>query len=128
MHLREWWHSNLEYGRKLVNSGLEGALSAKEEFLHGRPLAPFLSDSACKAFLPAAVGVCMAVLGSRSENGHQTATRALGFGLLGSVLGFAAGMAWCNRCLAASVVSGALKRVDIVRDERWLEKNPIDYA
>jgi hypothetical protein len=128
MHLREWSHSNLEYAWKLVNSGLEGALSGEEEFLQGSPLAPFLSDCAHKALLPAAVGACVAVLGSCLENGHQTATRTLGFGLLGSVLGFAAGMAWCNRRLAACVASGALKRVDILRDKHWLEKNPIDYA
>lgn len=128
MHLREWSHSNLEYGRKLVNSGLEGARRGEEEFLHGRPLAPFLGDSARTAFMPAAIGACVAALGCRAANGHRTATRAVAFGLLGSVVGFAAGMAWCTRRLTSSVATGARKRVEAVRDEHWLEANPIDYA
>jgi hypothetical protein len=30
--------------------------------------------------------------------------------------------------LAASVAFGALRNIDRVRDEHWLERHPIDYA
>jgi hypothetical protein len=128
MHVREWSHSNLEYGRKLVSSGLQGARKAEQEFLHGKPLGPVLSDSACTALIPAAIGACVAALGCRSANGHRSATRAVAFSVLGSVVGFAAGMAWGTRRLTSSVAAGARTRVEAVRDEHWLEANPIDYA
>jgi len=54
--------------------------------------------------------------------------RILGFGFLGSLIGFASGLAWESRDLTASIAGNALKNIDKVRDERWLEKNPIDYA
>jgi hypothetical protein len=54
--------------------------------------------------------------------------RVLAFGLLGGAIGLGAGLVWENRCLAASVAGGALRNIDRVRDEHWLEKNPIDYA
>jgi len=52
----------------------------------------------------------------------------LAFGLLGSAIGFGAGIAWQDRRLAASVARGALRNIGRVRDEHWLEGHPIDYA
>jgi hypothetical protein len=52
----------------------------------------------------------------------------LAFGLLGSAIGFCAGVVWENRRLAASVARGALRNIDRVRDEYWLDRHPIDYA
>jgi hypothetical protein len=40
MNLREWSESEVEYGRKVLNSGLAGARSGQEAFLNGRPLTP----------------------------------------------------------------------------------------
>jgi hypothetical protein len=48
--------------------------------------------------------------------------------LLGGALGFGVGVAWESRRLTTSVASGAAKSISKVRDEHWLEKNPIDYA
>lgn len=127
MQLREWSNSNFEYGRKLVNSGLEGARRGEEEFLHGKPLAPILSGSAQQALLPAGITGCVAALAYSSAKGHSVC-RTVAWGLFGSVVGFAAGMAWYNRRLAASMANGARKRVEAVRDEHWLQENPIDYA
>src|SRR5690349_19846072 len=64
MDLREWSKSNAEYGRELLHSGIEGARSGGEAFLHGEPLAPFLSHSVRRALKPAVVGACLFVLGS----------------------------------------------------------------
>jgi hypothetical protein len=52
----------------------------------------------------------------------------LAFGLLGGAVGFSARVVWQNRRLVASTARGAWRRIDKVRDERWLEKHPIDYA
>jgi len=48
--------------------------------------------------------------------------------MLGGAIGFALGVAWQSRRLAASMTSAALGGMGKVRDEHWLEKNPIDYA
>lgn len=128
MNLREWSRASSNYGRKLVNSGLEGARSGREEFLHGTPLAPFLNLSARYALGPAVIGACIGVLGSYPGDGHRTRGKALAYGLLGGAIGFGAGIAWESRHLTESVASGALRNISKVRDEHWLERHPIDYA
>jgi hypothetical protein len=128
MSLRTWSRCEIEYGRKVLNSGLEGARSGREAFLDGRPLPPFLSESVRNAFKPAAIGVCIGVLGGCPGNRPKSIGRVLAFGLLGGAIGFGAGVVRENRRLAASVAGGALRNIDRVRDEHWLERHPIDYA
>lgn len=127
MSLREWSKASSEYGRKLVSSGLQGARSGREEFLHGKPLAPFLNESARHALGPAVIGACLGILSSHPGNGGRTYKR-LAYGLLGGVVGFGAGMAWESRHLTESVAFGALRNISKIRDEHWLEQHPIDYA
>jgi hypothetical protein len=61
-------------------------------------------------------------------SGNTSISRILGFGFLGSLIGFASGVVWESRDLTASVAANALTNIDKVRDERWLQKHPIDYA
>jgi len=126
MSLTEWSKANADYGRKLFNSGVEGARSGREAFLHGGSFAPFSGNSVRSALKPAAVGVCLGMLSSR--NHHKSAARSLACALLGGTIGFGVGIAWQSRRFAASILSAALGRIEKVRDEHWLEKNPIDYA
>ncbi len=127
MWLPNWIASNVQYGRDLANSGLEGAGRGREEFLQGQPLAPFLGKAAARALKHAATGVCLGVLvGSMSRKPRLS--RALAWGTLGGAIGFGAALSWRTHSLAASMGRGALKNVNRVRDQRWLEKNPIDYA
>lgn len=128
MKLREWSKSHADYGRKLLDSGLEGARSGEGAFLNRKPLAPFLEESARHALKPAAIGVLLGVLGSYAGNRHKSTSRALAYGLLGGAIGFGVGVAWCNYRLVASVASSAFRSMGKVRDEHWLENNPIDYA
>jgi hypothetical protein len=128
MRLGEWSKANADYGRKLFNSGLEGARSGREAFLHGGSFAPFLGKSVRSALKPAAFGVCLGLLGSRSGNHNKSAGRAVACGLFGGALGFGLGIAWQSRRFAASMLSAAFGSIEKVRDEHWLEKNPIDYA
>jgi hypothetical protein len=128
MTLREWSKSNTGYGRKLVSSGLEGARSGREAFLHGGALAPFLGTSFRHALKPAAFGLCLGVLSSCPGNRYHSRKRAVAYGFLGGVIGFGVGIVWESRCLAASVASAVFGSIEKVRDEHWLEKNPIDYA
>jgi hypothetical protein len=128
MTVSEWSKSNIDYGRKLLDSGLEGARSGEGAFLHGKPLAPVLEESARHSLKPAALGALIGLLGSCAGNGRKSSDRTLLCGLLGGAIGFGVGVAWSNRRLAASVASSAFRSIGKVRDEHWLENNPIDYA
>jgi hypothetical protein len=128
MNLHDWSKSNSEYARKLLDSGMEGARCGREAFLQGGALAPFLGKSLRNALKPAALGLCLGVLGSGSGNHRKSVNRAAACGLLGGVIGLGLGIAWESRCLAGSVASAVCGSIGRVRDEHWLEKHPIDYA
>jgi hypothetical protein len=128
MQLSEWTKSEVDYGRRVLNSGLEGVRSGREAFLNGRPLTPFFRESFRRALTPAAVGACLGVLSNCPSKRKQTVGRSLAFGAIGGLLGLAAGLLWENRFLAASSAGAAAARIGKVRDEHWLERNPIDYA
>jgi hypothetical protein len=128
MDLRKWSKSNADYGRRLLDSGLEGARSGEEAFLNGKSLTPFLGESIRSALKPAALGACIGVLGSYAGYRQKSITRTLAYGLLGGAIGLGAGLAWESRRLTASVAGSALRNIDRVRDEHWLTKHPIDYA
>jgi len=128
MDLYKWSKSNADYGRRLVDSGIEGACSGEEAFLDGKSLTPFLSESVRSALKPAALGACIGVLGSCPGCREKSVTRTLVFGLLGGAIGLGAGVAWESRRLTASVAGSAVRNIGRVRDEHWLAKHPIDYA
>ena len=128
MSLREWSKSEVEYGRKVLGSGLEGARSGQEAFLNGRPLNTFLSESVREALKPAALGACIGLLSSYPGKRHRSIGKGLGMGWLFGVIGFGAGFAWASRHMTAKMAGEVRRNVGRVRDERWLEEHPIDYA
>jgi len=128
MNLHKLSKSEVAYGRKILASGLEGARCGEEDFLQGKRLAPFLSESMRKALKPAVVGMCLGALGSLPGNQHKSFGRALLFGLLGGAIGFCAGLSWESRDLTETVASGAWENIHKVRDEHWVEKHPVAYA
>jgi hypothetical protein len=128
MSLLNWIESNATYARKLANSGWEGARRGGEEFLDGEPCSPYLTESARQALIPAAVGTCLGIFGAYLDRRQNRAGRAAVYGVLGGAIGFSAGLLWSTRRLAANAAQGALKNAEAVRDDRWLEKNPINYA
>jgi len=128
MHLREWSKSEVEYGRKILDSSLKGAHTGEEEFLNGRALNRFLNESALEALKPAALGACLGMLGSHLGNKQVSIGKMLLLGLVGGTLGFGAGLAWKTRRLTASAARGAVRNSHKVRDEHWVEKHPIAYA
>ena len=128
MNFVGWSKSSVDYGRKLVNSAVEGAHAGEIEFLNEEPLDPYLRESARQALGPAVIGACLGALGGYLGNGRRSRTRALACGLVGGAIGFGAGLIWDSRHFTASVASGAWKSIGKTRDEHWFEKNPIDYA
>jgi hypothetical protein len=128
MELGEWVKSNVDYGRRLVGSGIEGARSGQDEFLNGEPLAPFLGESFRGALVPAALGACVGVLVGYPICRKKSPAVTWAYGLLGCAIGLATGVAWKSRHLSKSVAGGAMKNIGKVRDEQWLTKNPVNYA
>ncbi len=128
MDLGDWVKSNVNYGRRLVDSGIEGARSGQEEFLDGKPLTPYLGESVKGALVPAAIGVCVGVLAGYPLWRRKSSALSLAYGLLGGAIGLTTGIAWKSRHLSASVAGGAWKSMGKVRDEQWLTKHPINYA
>lgn len=127
MELRNWSKSEFEYGRRILNSALDGARGGREEFLNGSSLTPFLREGIRSALKPAVVGACIAVLGSPGDR-HRSIGRTLAFGFAGWAIGLGTGVAWETRGLTARVTSSVLRNIGRMRDEHWLERNPIDYA
>lgn len=127
MNFLEWSKSNVDYGRKLIDSAVEGARQGESEFLREESLGPYLERSALRAIAPTVIGACVGLAAGYLANQRSRKT-ALICGLLGGAIGFGAGVVWENRNLTASVASGAWKRINKTRDEHWFEQNPIDYA
>jgi len=128
MTVQKWLESEVKYGRRILDSGLDGVRSGREAFLSGRPLTPTVSESLRRAARPAALGVCLGALASYGGNHGRSAGRVFTLSLLGGVIGLGAGVIWQNRRLTASALSVAWRNMGSVRDEHWLERHPIDYA
>lgn len=127
MTVQEWIESEVSYGRKVLDAGLEGTRSGREAFLEGKPLTPYLNDSARKAIIPAAIGTCLGMAGGATGR-NRSVGRVLAFSLLGGAIGFGLGLAWESRGLTQRAVSSAIRKIGKVCDEHWFERHPIDYA
>jgi len=127
MNILEWSKSEVDYGRKLVDSAVAGARRGEGEFLKEESLDRYLERSAVHAVVPMILGACLGWLGGHLEN-RNSRSRDLACAFLGGAVGFGVGVAWENRKLTASVASGAWKNVSETRDAHWFETNPIDYA
>jgi hypothetical protein len=90
----------------------------------GRPLRPALTRA---VWAPTAAGAAIGVLSVCFSTRRSGASVAVG-GLIGSALGFGGGVAWASRGFTRDVARRAIRNVNVVRDARWLEKNPIAYA
>jgi len=128
MNLMEWSKSSVDYARKLVDSAVEGARDGENEFLKEELFIPHIRASARHAVAPVFVGTLIGAAGGYLCCGRRYTRKAVAGGLLGGIIGFSTSVMWDNRQLAASVGSGAWKKISKTRDEHWFEKNPIDYA
>jgi hypothetical protein len=128
MNVKAWSKSTAGYSRKLVDSAVDGIRTGEGEFLVDGRLTPYLAKGATRSLAPAAIGMILgAYCGCLRHEGRGTA-RILTGCVLGGLIGFGAGMVWETRYLTESIGTNVRKRVQSVRDEHWLEENPIDYA
>lgn len=125
MSLQNWSESKT---RNAVVSEEPEAQFHQQELSDEPALRDFLAESIRSAVAPAAIGVCVGILGSCPRNRSNSISRAFAFGFLGGVIGFGAGVAWESRGLTASAVRRTTEKLGRMRDERWMKKHFIAYA
>jgi hypothetical protein len=128
MTVTDWVEENLQYGRKLVNSGLEGAQAGGEAALGDETIPEVLKESAPSSIGLAVAGAGVGILCSYLGNKRKLTKESVLFGAIGGLAGFLIGAGWSTRHLTNGMRVGALRNMSSVRDERWLHRNPIDYA
>ncbi len=111
----------IEYSRKLIHAGIQGLHSS----VANPKLGPELAVAANSSLKAAVIGAGVAWMGctilkQRTQRGRITV--ACG------ALAFCADFGWKTRVLGSQLLNGAAKAVSEVRDQHWLESNPIDYA
>jgi len=120
--------TKLAYGRRLVNAGISGIRTGRENFDPQRASA-LVSNSAEESLKLAVVGACLGILPAcLMRRRSSRLSSALVLGAAGSALGFCAGFSWKTRKLTSTLARSAVREVRRVKDEHWLETNPIDYA
>ncbi len=128
MKFDDWLKSEVEYGRALMQSAVEGARSAREKALASEPVAQVLTRSARKSAACGVAGASLGLIAVYLSVKHRSVRNAVGFGLLGAIVGFGSSMALSTRELTSGMAHGALAKMGTVRDAHWLAHHPIDYA
>lgn len=128
MNVMAWSKSTADYGRKLVDSAVDGVRTGEDRFLVDGRLAPYLTKGATKSLASAAIGAILGAYCGSLQRERRSAARILTGCILGGLIGFGAGMVWETRYLTESIGANVHKRVQSALDEHWLEENPIDYA
>lgn len=128
MNVTEQVRETLEYGRKLVNTGLEGAQAGGEAALGEERLPEVLIESAPASVGLAALGAGVGILCSYFGNKRKITRESAVFGVLGGIAGFLVALGWSTRHLTNGCAHGAMRNIRSARDEHWLEHHPIDYA
>jgi len=119
--------SEIKYSRKLFEAGLDAAITVRD----GAPnqtLAPELVCAARSAWVPAVIGAALGVLTLRLARKGRSGRGALVGGLVGAAIGFGGGFGFGLREVTALVAQRAAKNLGVVRDARWLERHPVNYA
>ncbi len=110
---------DIAYVGQLIGAGWHGAAGVRPR--RDTSLEPGL-------WTPAAVGAALGALSVRAfRKRRSVSTVALGV-VIGTIVGFGAAVAWASRGLVVPAARGAVRGVNAVRDARWLESHPINYA
>jgi len=111
---------DLTYFKQLLGAGLDGIAAARQES-HGRVLQTV-------DWTPTAIGATIGALGTRLVRREKGASSVAIGGLIGSVFGFGAALAWASRDFTGPAARKTLRSLNAVRDAHWLETHPITYA
>jgi len=115
--------SDFAYLKDLVGAAWDGISAARGE-MQGSVFTPPLQNSVWR---PVSIGAGIGMLGAVATKRKSAARLAMG-ALAGGAVGFGVALASASRQFAGFATHGALRRVNAVRDARWIETHPIDYA
>ena len=125
MKINDWLKSEVEYGRDLADSGWQGARTA----LLGKPVGDILSHSVRASWAPTVMGAGVGALCALvAERRKPRPAVVIVMGVVGSFVGFAAGVAWETRQLSSGIARGAMRNIGSTRDSHWLDKHPINFG
>ncbi|MDR2452486.1 MAG: hypothetical protein LBE85_12145 [Candidatus Accumulibacter sp.] len=128
MNIKDTVKENFAYSKELLEAGIKGANSARKEVLHAEETADLFTSAAQDSWQPAVFGLLAgAICGVLADDRRPMRGVAAG-GLFGAMLGFVGGFAWNTRPLTSAMAHNAGKRINKVRDDHWLSKNPINYG
>ena len=112
--------SGVNYIVGLVHAGVDGATAAERAPAR---FADLIRSVLAGSAAGVAVGAGSTILASRRSS-YNVVTKSL----IGGAVGSGCGLAWALRGLTRPMARGAIRNINLVREARWLEKNPIDYA
>ena len=121
-------NTRMKYGRKLVNASIDGIRHGQDTARGEQSLSKLAADAARESLALAFIGACVGLLPSQFVDRRNRPAKALALGVIGSAIGFAVGFGWKTRKVTSSVAHSTARELRRVRDEHWLELNPIDYA
>ena len=84
-----------------------------------------LGAGSVSVWTPVAIGAAIGLFGTVMTGRRKTVSRTAVGGLVGGVVGLSA---WASGRLLGPAAHAATRRVNAVRDARWLETHPITYA
>jgi hypothetical protein len=128
MRAEQSLRSNLNYGRRLVKSGVAGLFHGRDEHLQGQALSQVLTRSMRASLALTALGAGTGLLRYYLPARRARLAKTIASGFAGGAIGFALAFAWKTRGLAESMSCSAVKQMNVVRDQHWLDRHPIDYA
>lgn len=123
MRSARWFQPDLSYLGTLIGAGWGGIASERRES-NGPIFSPPLKTA---TWTPAAVGATIGALSTRLTGNRKARSIAVG-GLVGSLLGVGATVAWTSRRFTGGAARRAVERINLTRDAHWLETHPITYA
>jgi hypothetical protein len=112
------------YGRRLLDAGMAG-LRAGERLSRSCNSEHYMADVTRESLKAAVLGAGLAFLGCQIMHRHRGRWERV---LTCGAVAFCAEFTWKTRDLGSKLLSSATKEMSKVRDQHWLESNPIDYA
>jgi hypothetical protein len=129
MKIGDWLKSEVDYGRNLAGSGLQGARAAADSILHGEHVGKILGRSARASWAPTVMGAGLGALcGLLAQRRKPNVAAVAAMGIVGGVVGFTAGVAWETRQISSGIARGAIRNIGTTRDSHWLGKHPINFG
>ena len=128
MSIKETVKENIAYSKELLEAGIDGANTARQEVLTAETTSDLVTSAAQESWQPATIGVLVGAICGVLADDRKPLRGVIAGSLFGAVMGFGGSFAWKTRPLTTAMARKAGKRINQVRDGHWLSKNPINYG